>query len=53
MMPTFGAPSLSLATDLAMPRDFYIKLDYILESFDERWLEVFQRLEAIEAILQV
>lgn len=53
MMPTFGAPSPSLATDLAMPRDFYIKLDSILESFDERWLEVHQRLEAIEAILQV
>jgi len=52
-MPTFGAPSASLATDFAMPRDFYIKLDCILETFDQRWLEIYNRLEAIEALLQV
>jgi hypothetical protein len=34
-MPTFGAPSASLATDFAMPRDFYIKLDCIVETFDQ------------------
>jgi hypothetical protein len=52
-MPTFGAPSASLATDYTMPRDFYIKLDCVMETFDERWLEVYNRLEAIEALLQV
>lgn len=52
-MPTFGAPSASLATDFAMPRDFYIKLDCIVETFDQRWLEIYNRLEAIETLLQV
>jgi hypothetical protein len=52
-MPIFGAPSANSATDFTMPRDFYIKMDCVMETFDERWLEVYNRLEAIEALFQV